>query len=67
MTRNGRLRQLAAHLHRLGPRPVFELLREVDAGADLLERLERYAELDTGTVHALGASELPATPTGWWQ
>ena len=52
-----RLRQLAQHLHRLGPRPTFEFLREVAAGADLYERLEQYARLDPAIVKYLGASE----------
>ena len=53
-----RLRQLAKPLHRLGPLPTFDLLREVAAGADLYERLEQYARLDPAIVKYLGASEL---------
>jgi hypothetical protein len=40
-----RLRFLAGQLHRLGERPLYEFLREIEAGAPLHERLERYAEL----------------------
>ena len=40
-----RLRYLAGSIHTLGPRPLFELFRELDGGADLHERLERYAGL----------------------
>jgi hypothetical protein len=54
-----RLRHLANHLHRLGPRPVFEILAEALQGAPLIERLERYAQLDPDLVHALGADVLP--------
>jgi hypothetical protein len=54
-----RLRRLAEHLHRLGPRPVFEFLAEVVQGAPPIERLERYAQLDPAMVGALGADTLP--------
>jgi hypothetical protein len=40
-----RLRRLAAALHSLGPRPLYEYLVELADGADAWERLERYAEL----------------------
>ena len=39
-----RLRHLAREIHALGPRPLFELFVELEAGADLAERLERYAD-----------------------
>lgn len=55
-----RLRHLTAKLHALGPRPTFELLCELYGGADLISRLERYAELDPDFVHALGGDTLPA-------
>ena len=54
-----RFRHLAEHLHRLGPRPTYELLREIAAGADVVERLERYAALTPEVVHAVGAEEMP--------
>jgi hypothetical protein len=53
-----RLRRLAAHLHSLGPRPLHEFLREIAAGADLFERLERYARLDPAIVKYLGGDRL---------
>jgi hypothetical protein len=56
-----RLRYLAAHLHQLGSRPIFELLAEVAQGAPLIERLEVYARLDPEIVHALGGDEMPPT------
>jgi hypothetical protein len=54
-----RLRFLAGHLQALGPRSVLEYLREILAGADPIERLERYAELDPAVVAAIGAHTLP--------
>jgi hypothetical protein len=47
---DARFRRLVRHLHRLGPRPVGELLLEfADAygiEGDILARLEKLAELD---------------------
>lgn len=54
-----RLQYLAARLHALGPRPTYELLREVAAGADLFNRLEVYGRLDRDIVRALGGDVLP--------
>ena len=54
-----RLRHLAQRLHSLGPRPIFELLKEIANGGDLWRRLERYAELDPEIVRAIGADEMP--------
>jgi hypothetical protein len=42
---NPRLRFLAAKIHELGPGPLYYLLSELAAGADLLLRLEAYARL----------------------
>jgi hypothetical protein len=56
---NVRLRQLARRLHALGPRPLYELLRELDAGADLGERLERYAGLPADFIAAWGGDVMP--------
>ena len=36
-----RLRRLAAQVHALGERPLYELLRELVAGRDPVERIER--------------------------
>jgi hypothetical protein len=41
-----RLRRLSAQLHSLGPRPLYEFLKEIDGGADLCSRLEAYAALE---------------------
>jgi hypothetical protein len=56
---DARLRRLAALVHQLGPRPLFELLRELVAGADPLARVERYAELDADIIEALGGDRFP--------
>ena len=42
---DARLRLLTDRLHRLGPRPLYEFLRELRDGADLLPRLEAYARI----------------------
>jgi hypothetical protein len=56
-----RLRRLAAELHSLGPRPLYECLLEIASGADPWARLERYAELAplASFIVALGAERLP--------
>lgn len=57
---DSRLRRLARHLHLLGERSVYELLREIIvAGLDPVERLEVYARLDADIMEALGADRLP--------
>lgn len=53
-----RLGFLAQRLHDLGPRPLFEYLREIAAGRDPIDRLEAYARLDPSIVHALGADRI---------
>jgi hypothetical protein len=52
-----RLRRLAAALHDLGPRPLFEFLREVEAGADVRARLEAYARLPAGFIRENGGDQ----------
>jgi hypothetical protein len=56
-----RLRRLAAVLHSLGPRPLYEFLLEVAGGADPWERLERYAKLAplAGFIAANDGDRLP--------
>jgi hypothetical protein len=54
-----RLRRLASRVHELGERPLYEPLRELLSGHELLETLERYARLDPAIVRALGADRLP--------
>jgi hypothetical protein len=55
-----RLRHLAQRLHELGERPLYEFLVELDRGAPLGPRLERYAQLSADVVNALGADRLPS-------
>jgi hypothetical protein len=57
-----RFQRLAAQLHALGPRPTYELLREIAAGAPVLERLERCARLYPNIVRVLGADRMPPVP-----
>jgi hypothetical protein len=54
-----RLRHLARRIHQLGPRPLFELLRELEAGANFHDSLEGHAALDADLIHELGADRLP--------
>ena len=56
--------QLVLRLHRLGPKPVSEYLKELvgnDEGlqADALFLLEKYAVLDPEIVRALGGDTFP--------
>jgi hypothetical protein len=59
-----RLRHLAQHLHDLGPRALYEFLRELldrqmpDAQA-FVDRLERYARLPPEAMRAIGGYEIP--------
>jgi hypothetical protein len=57
-----RLQYLASRIHKLGPRPFFELLRELASGADLMLALERYARLaHLGEfISHLGGDRLPS-------
>ena len=61
-----RLRRDVERLHRLGPRPVYELLAEIGRDRLLMVYVERvvarYAALDPDVVAALGAYRLPR---GW--
>jgi hypothetical protein len=63
LRRDPRFHRLTEHLHRLGPRPVGELLLEVAAGRDLIDALERYAVLDPASVARLGGRDWP--PAVW--
>jgi hypothetical protein len=56
-----RLRRVAGQIHALGPRPLFELLCELDQGADLGATLERYARLPRDFIRQHGGAELPVT------
>jgi hypothetical protein len=54
-----RLAYLTGRLHRLGPRPLLEFILEIEAGADLHERLERYAFLPADFIAANDGDRLP--------
>lgn len=60
--RDLRFQRAAAHLHRLGPRPVLEALIEVANGHDLYRVLANFARLDPDIVSALGGDRMPPTP-----
>src|ERR1700730_6791981 len=49
-----RRQRLVECLHRLGPCPLSYFLNEVERGASVAERLERYARIDPAFVEALG-------------
>jgi hypothetical protein len=57
-----RLRYLAGKIHKLGPRPLFELLCELASGAELMFVLERYARIAplAEFISNLGGDQLPA-------
>ena len=55
---DARLRYLAGRIHALGERPLFELLRELDGGADLHPTLEAYARLPAEFIAAHGGDRL---------
>jgi hypothetical protein len=58
-----RLQRGAEYLHRLGSRPVFELLAEISCAngclPDMLDRLDRYRAITPETVRALGDDRFP--------
>jgi hypothetical protein len=56
-----RLAHLARKIHRLGERPLFELLRDLEDGAEFVPTLERYAEVEryADFIRGLGSDRLP--------
>ena len=56
-----RLRHLAECIHRLGPYPLYHLLRELSLGAPLAPRLEAYGSLSllADVIAELGGRDLP--------
>jgi hypothetical protein len=56
-----RLQYLASRIHKLGQRSLFELLRELASGADLMFVLERYARIEplAGFITQLNGDRLP--------
>jgi hypothetical protein len=53
-------------IHALGPRPVYEVVAEIERrglrGVDLDRCLERFASLDLDLLRALGGHRFPARP-----
>ena len=59
-----RYARLVRHLHRLGEKPISELLKELvgnddELQADALFLLEKYGALDPEIVRALGGDTFP--------
>ena len=54
-----RLAFLAWRVHALGGRPLLELLRELERGAELHRALEKYAGLPADFIRAHGGDRLP--------
>ncbi len=63
-----RFEYMVEHLHRLGPRPVAELLVEIATVTGepglIADRIQAYAGLDPEIVRALGADRFPPMPLG---
>ena len=63
---DARFHRLVAHLHRLGVRPLGELLLQLvgtqdDARTGLVVLLEQYRQLDVDVVEAVGGNRWPET------
>ena len=56
------------HLHRLGPRPLAELLAEIahhtGESRFIADRVEAYSGLDADFIRAVGGNRFPAMPLG---
>jgi hypothetical protein len=59
-------RHAVERLHRLRPRPLYELLLQLGADqlirAEIKRRVERYAALDPEILRATGGDQFPAVP-----
>ena len=59
---------IVEHLHRLGPRPLAELLIEIAShtgqSSFIAHRLEEYVRLDRDILRALGGDRFPVMPLG---
>ena len=64
--RRQRRQRMAAAVHALGARVLFELIDEIgrhhDIDADVDRRLGRYAALDRNMLRAVGGDRLPPPP-----
>jgi len=58
------LRRLASRIHRLGPRPLFELFCEIGHEGEALNRIEVYAKLDADIVRAFGGDSFDIVSRG---
>jgi hypothetical protein len=58
-----RRQRLAEQVHELGPAPMLHLLEEIARGADLDERLERYAGLPADFIRVLGGDRFAPNVT----
>lgn len=56
-----RLRYVAGRIHKLGPRPLFELLCELSTSPNAMHKFEIYARLDGDLIEAFDGAELPPT------
>jgi hypothetical protein len=54
-----RLRTLAMRVHALGPKPLYELARELMGGADPLVTFERYGGLPAEFIRAYRGDQFP--------
>ena len=52
-----RRQHLVAHLHRLGPSPLFHFLAEIEWGASIQDTLETYGRCPVEFVRALGGDK----------
>ncbi len=61
-----RFEYMVEHLHRLGPRPIAELLIEIARctghSSLIADRIQAYAGLDRELVRALGGDRFPPMP-----
>jgi hypothetical protein len=57
------LRRLASRIHKLGPRPLFELFCEIGEG-EALARIETYAEIDASVVRMFGGDRFQSDTVG---
>jgi hypothetical protein len=53
------LHYLARRLHKLGPKPLFHFLTDIEAGKAFRASLEEYAALPRDFIVALGGDQLP--------
>jgi hypothetical protein len=61
-----RFRRAVERLHRLGPRPLYEMLVELGASrlirTDIERQVERYVALDSNLLRQLGGDRFPPLP-----